>query len=255
MIKLSVAIIAFNEENNIERCINSVKDIADEILVVDSYSTDKTEAICLRMGAKVIKNPFKGHIEQKNFALKETSSEYVLSLDADEALDELLQKNIKAAKEDWQADGYQFNRLTNYGGHWVKHCGWYPDRKLRLFHKNKGCWGGTNPHDIVEMEKDSNIKKLGGNLLHYSYKSVTDHISQTNYFTTIAATALFKNGKRSSIFKIATRPFLQFVRDYFLFLGFLDGRNGFYICYINALSAFLKYVKIKELQDGKDISL
>lgn len=253
MIKLTVAIITFNEERNIGRCITSVKEIADEILVVDSFSTDKTEEIALSMGAKFIKNPFKGHIEQKNFALEQASFDHVLSLDADEALSPQLLEEIKKVKNNFQFDGYRFNRLTNYVGFWVKHCGWYPDTKLRLIKKSAARWGGTNPHDILKLLPNKNEALLSGDLLHYSYDSISSHINQTNKFTTIAAKQAYALGIRSSIFKIMTRPILKFLRDYFFKLGFLDGRYGFVICCINSLSALLKYSKLYDLQNGKEI--
>jgi glycosyltransferase involved in cell wall biosynthesis len=255
MIKLSVAIITFNEEHNIERCIKSVLPVADEIVVVDSFSTDDTERICTKYPVEFMQKPFEGHIQQKNFALAQTQHEYVLSLDADEALDETLQKEILKIKENFQCDGYYFNRLTNYVGQWIYHCGWYPDQKLRLFKKSKAKWAGVNPHDIIEMDPQSKISKLKGDLLHYSYDSVSDHVSQTNKFTSIAAKEAFDRGVTSNIFKIVTRPILKFLKDYFLKAGFLEGRYGFIICCINALSALLKYSKIKDLQEGKRIHL
>jgi glycosyltransferase involved in cell wall biosynthesis len=253
MIQLTVAIITYNEENNIGRCISSVKDIADEILVVDSFSTDKTEEICLSMGARFVKNPFAGHIEQKNVALEMASFDYVLSLDADEALSPELLEQIRKVKNQFKMDGYRFHRLTNYNGHWVRHCGWYPDTKLRLVKKTAARWKGTNPHDILTPEAGMNIGFLKGDLLHYSYDSIASHMIQTDKFTTIAAKAAFNQGKRSSVFKIITRPLLKFLRDYFFKKGFLDGRYGFIICSINALAAMLKYAKIHELQQGKKI--
>lgn len=253
MIQLTVAIITYNEENNIGRCISSVSEIADEVLVVDSFSTDKTEEICLAMGARFIKNPFAGHIEQKNFALDLARHEYVLSLDADEALSPELLEEIKKIKNNFHMDGFRFNRLTNYNGHWVRYCGWYPDTKLRLIKKNKARWRGVNPHDLLVPEIPSRIGFLKGDLLHYSYESIAAHIIQTDKFTTIAAKAAFNQGKRSSLFKIFTRPFLKFLRDYFFKRGFLDGRYGFIICSINSLYALLKYSKLHELQQGKKI--
>jgi len=253
MIKLTVAIITFNEERNIARCIGSVKEIADEILVVDSFSTDKTEEICLSLGAKFIKNPFEGHIQQKNFALKLSTFDYVLSLDADEALSPELIESIKKVKANFQASGYEFHRLTQYVDHWVKYCGWYPDTKLRLVKKSQALWGGTNPHDILELTDQSKPELIKGDLLHYSYDSISSHITQTNKFTTIAAKEAFARGKRSSLMKIITRPLMKFLKDYFLELGILDGRYGFIICFINSLSALLKYSKIYDLQRGKNI--
>ena len=253
MVKLSAAIICFNEEHNIARCLDSLKGVADEIVVVDSFSTDKTKEICLSYGVKFVEHEFKGHIEQKNYALSQTTHDYVLSLDADEALSSELRESVLWAKENWQGQGYRFNRLTNYAGHWVHYCGWYPDTKLRLVKKAQANWEGVNPHDILILNSGTEGTFLQGDLLHYSYDSVSDHINQTNRFTTIAAKAAYQLGTRSSIFKIVTRPFLKFLRDYFIKLGFLDGRYGFVICYINALSAFLKYTKIKELQEEKSI--
>lgn len=253
MIKLTVAIITFNEEVNIARCLDSVKDIADEILVVDSFSTDKTEEICLKYGARFIKNPFAGHIEQKNFALKNSIHDYVLSLDADELLSIELQDEIKKIKLDPKFEGYSFNRLNNYCGHWVKYCGWYPDTKLRLVKKSNAEWVGTNPHDYLILKNNNSTKHLDGDLLHYSYNSIGSHIIQTDKFTTIAARAAFNQGKRSSIALIISRPFFQFFRDYILKRGFLDGRYGFIICFINSIAAMLKYAKLFDLQLGRKI--
>lgn len=242
MQKISAVIITFNEEKNLKRCLESLGDLPDEILIVDSFSTDKTQEIALAFNARFIQHPFKGYIEQKNYALSLAKNDLVLSLDGDEALSPELLKSIKS--QDLRFDAYSMNRLTNYAGIWVRHCGWYPDTKLRLFNRKKGQWGGVNPHDKIQT--DSPVKHLKGDILHYSYDSVADHLNQTNRFTTIAAKAAFDQGKRSNLFKIITRPAFQFFRDYFLKLGFLDGITGFCICYINALSAFLKYYKIRE---------
>jgi glycosyltransferase involved in cell wall biosynthesis len=253
MIKLTVAIITFNEEANIARCLDSVKDVADEILVVDSFSSDKTEDICKQYGVRFVKNPFAGHIEQKNFALINSTHDYVLSLDADEALSPELLIEIKNIKQDPKFDGYSFNRLNNYCGHWIKHCGWYPDTKLRLVKKINAEWVGTNPHDYLTLKNNKPVDHLGGDLLHYSYNSIGSHIIQTDKFTTIAARAAFNQGKRSNIILIITRPFFQFFRDYFIKRGFLDGRYGFIICLINSVAAMLKYAKLFDLQLGRKI--
>lgn len=253
MIKLSAVIITLNEEHNIRRCLESISGVADEIVVVDSFSTDRTKEICTEFDVKWIENKFKGHIEQKNFALNAATYDHILSLDADEALDDQLIDQIKSIKNNFEADGYYFNRLTHYVDQWIYRCGWYPDSKLRLLDRRKGHWSGVNPHDIIKMDHGSDIRKLQGNLLHYSYDSISDHVNQTNKFTTIAARAAFKEGKRSSHFKIVTRPILKFIKDYFLKRGFLDGRYGFIICCINSLSALLKYSKLKDLQEKKRI--
>jgi glycosyltransferase involved in cell wall biosynthesis len=249
MIKLSAVIICFNEEKKIEKCLESIHDLADEIVVLDSFSTDRTKEICLKYSkVKFFEQKFKGHVEQKNDALNLATFDHVLSLDADEALSEELRKSVGERKQNFQHDGYYFSRLTFYKNFPVKHCGWYPDKKLRLFIKSKGKWSGMNPHDKVVLEPGSSFTQIAGDLLHYSYDSISDHVAQTNYFTTIAAQEAFQRGVRSSTFKIVSRTILKFLKDYFLKLGFLDGRTGFVICYINALSACLKYSKIKELE-------
>jgi len=158
--KLSVVIITYNEEKNIARCINSVNQIADEVIVVDSHSIDKTKEIAKDLGAKVIEHAFEGHIQQKNFALQQANYSWVLSLDADEALSEKLKNKIQEIKNNPTADGYTMNRLTYYCGRWIKHTGWYPDKKLRLVRKDLAQWSGINPHDRLELINSKNIKHI-----------------------------------------------------------------------------------------------
>tara|TARA_B100000886_G_C20335808_1_gene454449 strand:- start:2 stop:763 length:762 start_codon:yes stop_codon:yes gene_type:complete len=253
MTKISGLIITFNEEKNIERCIRSMIPVCDEIIVIDSGSTDSTVDIANRLGARSIYNPFEGHIEQKNYAISKANYDYVLSLDADEELSEELIDQIIKLKRNIEYDAICFNRLTRYIDKWIYHCDWYPDTKLRLWNKNKGQWGGVNPHDIVLLTPGSRTLKIKGNLKHYSYNSISEHIIQTDKFTTIAARAAYQKGIRSSNFKIISRPLLKFLKDYVLRLGIADGKYGFVICFINSLSAMLKYAKIKDLQDGKKI--
>ncbi len=248
MLKISIVIITFNEEKNIERCINSLQGIADDIVIIDSFSTDKTEEICKAKGTRFIQHKFDGHIEQKNWAITQAKYPHILSIDADEALDETLKKSIIEIKNNWQYDGYYLNRLTNYCGKWVYHCGWYPDWKLRLWDSRKGKWGGTNPHDKYELlERDNNSSNLKGNLLHYSYDSIDSHIKQTEKFSTISANALFAMGKRVSFVKLYFSPIVKFIQSYLFQLGILDGYYGFVICKISAHSTYLKYFKLKQL--------
>lgn len=248
MPKLSVAIITFNEENNIGRCLDSIQEIADDIVVVDSYSSDLTESICKSKGARFIQHKFEGHIEQKNWAIKQAKYPHILSLDADEAIDDALKQSILDLKKEWKWDGYYMNRLTNYCGKWVYHCGWYPDKKLRIWDSTKGSWGGTNPHDKYELfAGDTNTGHLKGNILHYSYYTIEDHYKQVNYFTDILAKAQYEEGRRASIFVMALSPVVKFIRDYFIKLGILDGVTGFTICRISAYATFLKYKKLRAL--------
>jgi glycosyltransferase involved in cell wall biosynthesis len=251
MTSISAIIITFNEERNIARCIDSVKEVADEIVVVDSYSTDLTETICKEKGVRFVRNRFDGHIEQKNFAISQSTLPYILSLDADEVLSEELRNSILAIKNNPVADGYYFNRLTNYCGKWIRHGGWYPDRKLRLFNRAKGKWGGENPHDKLILHKGSKEEFLKGDLLHYSYYSLEDHLEQVNKFTTIGAQSAFNNGRSVNWFSFLVKPVFKFFRDYVLRGGFLDGYYGFVIARISAHATYLKYAKLKELTRKK----
>lgn len=244
---MSVVIITFNEEKNIERCLLSVKEVADEVVVLDSFSKDATEEICTRHGVKFFQHAFDGHIQQKNRAITYASNHHVLSLDADEALDKELVSSILEVKKNFAKSGYYMNRLTNYCGHWVKHCGWYPDKKLRLWDRTKGEWRGINPHDKYEMfEGDKVTGHLKGDILHYSYFTVQDHYKQVEHFTNIAAKAYFDKGKKAPFYKLIVNPIAKFIDHYLLHLGFLDGKAGFQISRISAYATYLKYKKLKQ---------
>lgn len=247
-VKISAVIITFNEEINISRCLDSLNEVADEIVVVDSLSTDKTEEICNDKGADFIRHPFEGHVEQKNYAMSRANHDYILSLDADEALSEELKKSILSAKSNWGYEGYSFNRLANYCGKWIRYCGWYPDKKLRLWDRRKGRWGGVNPHDKVIMNKNSSTSHLQGDVLHYSYHTIREHVSQMNKFSDIAAQVAHEKGRRSNlIMDILLNPLLTFMKKYFIKLGILDGYYGFVISINSAFGKFLKYIKLREL--------
>ena len=249
MVQLSVVIITFNEEKNIGRCLDSVPGIADDIVVVDSFSTDKTEEICKAKGARFVQHKFDGHIEQKTWAATQAKYPHILSLDADEALSENLKRSILSVKKNWTKDGYYMNRLTNYCGKWIHYCGWYPDRKLRLFDSIKGKWGGVNPHDKYEMnDGDKATGILKGDLLHYSYHAREDHYRQLEYFTDISAKELFNKGKRVTLLKLYASPVVKFFRDFIFKLGFLDGGAGFTISRLSAYATFLKYKKLQDLR-------
>jgi glycosyltransferase involved in cell wall biosynthesis len=255
MVKLSVVIITFNEEKNIGRCLESVKEIADEIVVVDSYSTDKTRQICEKYGIKFIEHSFKGYIQQKNYAISQATYSHQLSLDADEALSDELKNEIKKVKENWNCDGFRMNRLANYCGKWIRHSGWYPDTKLRLYNSKKGEWQGVNPHDKVKMNQNSSVGFLKGDILHYTYYTIQEHLQQSDKFSTIAARELVTRRRPVYFFKIILNPIAKFIRNYLFHLGFLDGYYGFCICCITTNETYQKYKKalhFKQLE-GKSI--
>ncbi|PWT78922.1 MAG: glycosyltransferase family 2 protein [Bacteroidetes bacterium] len=253
MEKLSVVIITFNEEHAIGRCIDSVKSIADEIIVLDSYSTDRTVEIAIEKGARVTRQKFAGYIEQKNDALALASFPFVLSLDADEAVDEQLGQSISQIKSSFPSPAYTMNRCTNYCGQFIRHGSWYPDKKLRLFDKRIARWGGINPHDKVIMDKAAQAIHLKGDILHFSYRSVDEHVQQNNRFSTISAAAIYGLGKRTNLFKIVINPFWAFLQSYFVRAGFLDGFYGFVIAINIAHLTFLKHVKLYLLQKPPEI--
>lgn len=251
-VKLSAVIITYNEEKNIERCLQSIYGVVDEIIVVDSFSTDDTELICKKFDVRFIQHEFVGHIEQKNWAKDQAAHDYVLSLDADEALDDELKTSIQAAKDDWKLEAYKMNRLTNYCGQWIYHSGWYPDTKTRLFNRKKGVWGGINPHDKFIPSRPEKIGFLNGKLLHYSFYTREEHLQQIEKFSTIGSKALFEKGVKSSSLKIFLKPLARFIKAFFIHKGFLDGYAGFTISRLSAYSNYLKYKKLKELQKQAD---
>jgi len=247
MIKISVVIITYNEEKCIERCINSVRSVADDIVVLDSFSSDRTEEICKNLGVRFIQHKFDGYRDQKNLATQQAHFDYILSLDADEALSKELEESILKVKQDWKYDGYDFNRLNNFCGQWIYHSDWYPDRKIRLFDRRKGEWGGRNIHETVRMHNGASTGFLNGNLLHWTLQLYEQHIEKGNKFSSLIAQEYFKSGKKSSIVKILLSPAWCFFRSYFLKLGFLDGFNGFVICTFSVHTNFQKYIKLRQL--------
>lgn len=248
MIKLSGVIITYNEERNIERCLQSLINVVDEIVVVDSYSTDNTKAICEKFKVQFIEQEFLGYIEQKNFAMNQATYDYIVSLDGDEALSETLQKSIIQLKNKWTADGYYCNRFNNFCGQWIKHSDWYPNIKLRVFDRRKAEWKGINPHDEIAMnDNESRTGHLKGDILHWTYQTFSEFNQKTEYFSTIAAKAYYEKGKKVTLLNLIWNPSWAFFKAYFLRLGFLDGFNGFMISYQTGNITFLKYAKLREL--------
>jgi glycosyltransferase involved in cell wall biosynthesis len=245
---ISVVIITLNEERNILRCLQSVKDIADEIIVVDSFSTDKTEDICINQNVKFIKTEWKGYSETKNFANNMAINDYIFSIDADEAVSDILKESIVIMKNNSNpANVYSLNRLTNYCGKWIKHSGWYPDSKFRIWKNGIAKWEGEL-HENLVFNSNFKTEILKGDLLHFSYYSITDHIKQFNKFTDIGALQAFQNHKKANLWIALYKSNWKFIRDYFFKFGFLDGYYGYVICKLSSKATFLKYLKIIELQ-------
>jgi glycosyltransferase involved in cell wall biosynthesis len=247
MSKISAVIITFNEEKYIEQCIRSVAEVADEIVVVDSLSTDKTPEICRTLGARYIEHPFNGYRDQKNFALTQVSFDYVLSLDADEELSPGLEKSILAIKQDLRYDGYKFNRLNSYCGRWIYRANLFPERKIRLFNRKKAHWGGLNIHETVILDNPGSVKYLKGDLLHWLYASYEESVEKMNKYSTLLANEYFKQGIKVNAKKLLFNPLWRFFYSYFLRGGFIDGYDGLVVSRLLAITCFLKYIKLRKL--------
>jgi glycosyltransferase involved in cell wall biosynthesis len=252
MIKISAAIITYNEEHSIGMCIKTLKSVADEIVVVDSFSKDNTKAICLREGVKFVEHVFEGHIQQKNFALTQASHDYVLSLDADEYLSDDLIVSIKKIKENTTHQAYSMNRLTGIGGRWIYSTDWYPDKKIRLWNKDVGKWGGYNPHDTVILSSDIAVSHLKGNLMHGGYENYHDLMVKAAQYARIYAHA-HQYKKSSSIFTVLYKSFYTFFRNYVIKFGFVSGFDGLVISYANACYTFFKYAVLRELNNSQKV--
>lgn len=257
----TACLITFNEEANLEEALESVA-FADEIVVVDSHSTDRTRDIatsfrgCDRRGRevrpRVIERDWPGHVEQKNFAIDQASHEWVLCLDADERVTPELRLGLEAALTDVEKnvqariDGFSMARRTFHLGRWILRGGWYPDRKVRLFRRTRGRWGGVNPHDHVYVE--GKVQRLQGDLLHYTYKNLAEHLRTINSFTDIAAREKFERGVGFPVLRMLTQPPFKFLKMFVLKQGFREGLAGFVIAVLGGYYVFLKYAKLWELR-------
>lgn len=247
--KLTATIITLNEERNIERCIDALAPIADEIIVLDSFSNDRTEEICNEKGVRFEKREWKGYSNAKNYLNSLASHNYIFSIDADEALDELLQSEILAAKQIGFTDVYSVNRLTNYCGSWIKHSGWYPDVKTRIFPKDKSRWEGEYVHEELIIEGQLTVKQLEGHLLHYSYYNFKEHRERADKYSKLTAQKLYSKGKKASFFKPLLSGLGRFISMYIIKKGFLDGKMGWKIATISAQSNIFKYQELRRLHN------
>jgi glycosyltransferase involved in cell wall biosynthesis len=241
--KISATIITLNEERDLPRTIESLR-CCDEILVVDSGSTDRTVEVAEKYGARVIEANWRGYAGQKNYASDQAAHDWVLSIDADEALSEELEAEIWQIKKNGpQFDAYTFPRLAQYLGKWILHSGWYPDRKIRLFDRRRAKWVGEYVHESVISE--GRIGELTGNLLHYTCGSLSEHLKSMDRYTTLAAEEVVARGKPVGTRRLLVDPAWTFVRTYFLQAGYLDGVEGLAIAYMASLYTFLKYAKAR----------
>jgi len=247
-VRISGVIITLDEERNLGRCLESLRGVADEVVVVDSGSRDGTERIARAGGAVFVRQPWLGYGPQKNAAVERASSEWVLSLDADEALsDELRASLLEVKAQGPQADAYEMNRRNWYCGRFLRHSGWYPDRKIRLWRKGAARWSDATIHEVAAAAPGARVGWLSGDLLHYTCHTREQHLRTIERFTTLSAEALAREGRTAGAWKRLASPAAHFLRAYVLQRGFLDGAAGFQACRLSAYATWLKYDKLRRL--------
>jgi glycosyltransferase involved in cell wall biosynthesis len=245
LLKISATVVALNEEANLPRAIESLR-CCDEIVVIDSGSSDRTIAIAARLGARVIESEWRGYAAQKNFAAEQAMNDWILSIDADEALSESLEAEIWEIKRGGpHADAYTIPRMAQYMGRWILHCGWYPDRKVRLYDRRKARWVGEYVHESVEVS--GKVAHLNSNLLHYTCASLSQHLKTTDRYTTLAAQELVAQRSKVPLWRLLVSPPWAFFKTYFIQRGFQDGFEGLVIAYMAAVYVFVKYAKARSM--------
>jgi glycosyltransferase involved in cell wall biosynthesis len=246
--RCSVTIITLNEEKNLRDCLQSVR-WADEVVIVDSGSTDGTLRIAEEFGCKVIHNPWPGMREQKNIATAAAAGPWILNLDADERLSEELQAEVQSHLADPKFDGYSVPRKNIFLGKWMRHGGWYPDETLRLFRKGQGNFGGINPHSNVELPAGAKVTTLKHPLVHYTYFTLSQYVGKQYSYADAAARELFDSGKLRSVspLRIWVKTFWKFIETYLIKRGFLDGTHGLIAALGATFGAYLKQARIWEL--------
>ncbi len=248
-ITISVVIITFNEAKNIERSLQSVQSFADEIIVVDSFSTDATKEICDAYKVRFFERKFTGYADQKNWGNDKATSDFIFSLDADEVPSEQLLKSILLIKNKPESNVYRFNRLTNFCGTWIRFAAWYPDKKIRIWRKGAANWFGKEVHEIVQVKQGEKIHHLKGDLLHYSFDSIEDYLLRQNKYAKLSVAEKLKHGKKFKFLPSLIKFFYKFIWLFIIRLGFLHAYHGFIICINGAAKYLINYAKFLELEN------
>ena len=244
---LSAVIITKNETTNIARCIQSLNGLVAEIIIVDAFSTDDTVQIAKNLGARVVQKEWEGYSQNKNYGNQIAKNDWIISIDADEALTEELKANLQQLTLT-ENTVYSLNRLNNYCGQWIKYCGWHPDWNIRLFNRKTAQWKGDFVHEKLTFPVPTKIVRLEGLLHHYSYQNSTDHWQRMERYAQLSAQQLFQDGRKATFIKLRLAPIARFLRTYFLKLGFLDGKAGWTISRRNSHLVHRKYQLLKEMQ-------
>ncbi len=249
--KITGNIITLNESHNIQECIQSLQSVCDEIIVVDSLSSDDTISLSKSMGAKVVSQRYLGDGPQKNVVCDHATNNWILSIDADERLDDILIESIKQLSLDDEVDAYAFKRKNYIGNRWIKQCGWYPDYNIRLYHKSRAGFRPVSGHSGVEAER---IVRIEGNIIHYSYKNYHDLLHKTNRFSSRGAKMLQEKGRKANGFSPFIHFMSAFIKKYFLQKGFLQGLDGLTISLTASINSYMKYAKLLEMRESKESS-
>ncbi len=247
----SAVVVARDEEHIIARCLRPLLKVADEVLLVDSGSKDRTPTIAESLGARLIHTEWQGYAQTKNFANQQARHDWILSIDADELLSEELQHSLLH----WQArphTAYALDRITRYGDRWVRHSGWYPDWKIRLFDRRRAHWVGAYVHERLHLPKGTQIQRLKGKLQHYSYKNDEDHLQRIEQYARLSALQMLEQGRRIGKLKQTLAPPARFLRTLLLKQGFLDGKTGWKLACRDALLVRRKYEWLQQLKDEKE---
>ncbi len=243
---ISAVIITYNEEKRLESALKSLDGIASEIIVVDSISNDDTVKVAKKYTNRTFQRKWTNFADQKKYANSLASYPWILSLDADERLSpELREEIIQIKKEEPDCSGFSMPRRVFYLGKWIRHSGWYPDRKIRLFHKDKARWEGEYVHENLVIE--GKIQKLSGSIYHFTYRNISEHLDRINKFSDLGAQKLYVQRKKCRLYHLVFLPFFRFTKSYFLRAGFLDGFAGFVISALNGYSIFIRYAKLREI--------
>lgn len=249
---LSVVILTFNEEKNIERCIKSVLPLTSNVTLIDSYSSDNTQELASKLGVKIIEKEFEGFIKQRVFSIESASTDYVLALDGDEWLSQELQDEIKDILQNWTHDCYELNRLSRIGKKWIKHSKWFPDYKIRLLKRGTARCSGKSPHDTILANPGSQTKKLKGILYHHANDDFQERLTTINSHATVAAQYLFDQDTKANIFRIVGKPFFRFWIQFLIRGGFRDGYLGLFVCISDSFYVFQREIKLYELYKIKN---
>ena len=251
MKKISATVITYNEESKIDRALSSLRELCDEIVVVDSFSTDSTLERCRRYTDRIKQRAWPGYRDQKQYATDQATHDWILSLDGDEEVGAVLCQEIQRWKEsrtEADCNGYYVSRKAFFLGRAINHTTWYPDWQLRLFRKSRGKWEGGRVHESFRVQPPTS--RLRGDLHHYTYASIDEYLEQLSRFSALAAADSLDRGQRSGFGQLALRPLAAFFNNYLLRRGFLDGSAGFAVSVLASVSIFFKYLRLWQLQSN-----